>query len=107
MKKFVVLMMALVLTLAFAGISFAVPKDFDFPVVKDEGKVTFSHAKHLEKLKCDDCHKAGIFKMKPGGGADNITMAEMETGKNCGACHDGTKAFSVKDKEKCGNCHKK
>jgi c(7)-type cytochrome triheme protein len=31
-------------------------------------------------------------------------MKDMEAGKSCGACHNGTKAFAVKD---CAKCHKK
>jgi c(7)-type cytochrome triheme protein len=40
--------------------------------------------------------------MKKGG--DTMTMKDMEAGKFCGACHNGTKAFAVKD---CAKCHKK
>ncbi len=43
--------------------------------------------------------------MKKGG--DVLTMKDMEAGKNCGACHNGTKAFSVKDPANCAKCHKK
>jgi c(7)-type cytochrome triheme protein len=42
--------------------------------------------------------------MKKGG---KYTMKEMEEGKACGTCHNGEKAFGVKDKEGCGKCHKK
>jgi c(7)-type cytochrome triheme protein len=106
MKKLVILALAFVMTLAFASFSFALKKDIEFATCGDEGKVMFSHEIHTEKNKlgCKDCHPA-IFQMKKG--ADKPTMKEMEEGKNCGACHNGTKAFSVKDKEKCGNCHKK
>jgi c(7)-type cytochrome triheme protein len=34
-------------------------------------------------------------------------MKDMEAGKNCGACHNGTKAFSVKDAASCAKYHKK
>jgi c(7)-type cytochrome triheme protein len=40
-------------------------------------------------------------------GADVMTMKDMEAGKGCGACHNGTKAFSVKDAASCAKCHKK
>jgi len=30
----------------------------------------------------------------------------MGDGKQCGACHDGKKAFGVMDGEKCDSCHK-
>jgi c(7)-type cytochrome triheme protein len=34
-------------------------------------------------------------------------MAEMNAGKNCGACHNGEKAFKSSDAANCGKCHKK
>jgi c(7)-type cytochrome triheme protein len=61
----------------------------------------FSHVFHLEMMyKCKDCH-ARIFPYK----ADrkHTTMADMEKGKSCGACHNGKDAFSTKDD--CGKCH--
>jgi c(7)-type cytochrome triheme protein len=57
-------------------------------------------------LKCADCHsKPKLFEMKKGG--DKITMAAMNGGKFCGACHDGKRAFSVKAPADCVQCHKK
>jgi len=35
-----------------------------------------------------------------------MTMAAMNEGKFCGACHDGKKAFSVKAPADCAKCHK-
>lgn len=112
MKKTIVLAMAVVMTLAFATLGFSMKKDVEFKTVGDEGKVTFSHEMHTEKvgLKCDVCHKE-LFKMKKGG--DVLTMATMDAGKSCGFCHDGKKvvngktAFDLKDKANCGKCHKK
>jgi len=106
MKKIIVLAMAVVMTLAFVSLSFAKKSDIEFPAVAGEGKVTFSHEIHTEKNKmaCKECHPA-LFQTKKG--ADVLKMADMEAGKNCGACHNGEKAFSVKDQAKCGNCHKK
>jgi len=40
-------------------------------------------------------------------GTDKLTMAAMNEGKFCGACHDGKKAFSVKAPADCVKCHKK
>ena len=107
MKKLTVFALAAVMTLAFAVVSFAAPKDIEFKTVGDEGQVTFSHAKHLEKLggKCPECHPK-VFQMKKG--ADNITMAAMKEGKFCGgACHNGTKAFDASAPENCAKCHVK
>ena len=106
MKKLMIFAMALVLTVAFANLSFALKKDIEFPVVKDEGKVVFSHEIHTEKqaMKCNTCHPA-IFKMKKGG--DAINMAAINDGKFCGTCHNGDKSFSAKDPANCGKCHQK
>lgn len=83
------------------------PADFTFDQGKDSpGKVTFSHEKHSAKNpKCTDCHTK-IFKMKRGTTPD-ITMASMEKGQTCGACHNGQAAFGVKDQASCIKCHKK
>lgn len=70
------------------------------------GKVVFDGKVHADKgLKCPDCHtKPKLFTMKKG--ADKITMADMNAGKNCGTCHNGTKAFKSSDAANCGKCHK-
>jgi c(7)-type cytochrome triheme protein len=83
------------------------PADFTFDQGKDSpGKVTFSHEKHTAKNpKCTDCHTK-VFKMKRGTTPD-ITMASMEKGQVCGACHNGQAAFGVKDQASCAKCHKK
>ncbi len=103
MKK-TVLILTVIVALAFVGSAFAVPKGKTVEFESSAGKVVFDGGKHADKgLKCNDCHTK-IFPMKKGG---KYTMKEMDEGKACGACHDGTKAFSVKDKEGCGKCHKK
>ncbi|OGR32049.1 MAG: hypothetical protein A2005_00430 [Desulfuromonadales bacterium GWC2_61_20] len=69
------------------------------------GPVAFSHYTHLEVLgkNCPTCHNA-IFNIEPTKNPA-FTMADMEKGKSCGACHNGTKAFAVKDSKGCSNCH--
>ncbi len=76
------------------------PRNIDFKA-KGAGDVVFSHANHLDKLKgdCKACHYK-IISAKEG----HATMAQMEKGKTCGACHNGKKAFTVAGN--CGNCHK-
>lgn len=72
------------------------------------GKVTFDAKVHADKgLKCADCHTTApkLFEMKKG--KNKITMAAMNDGQFCGACHDGKKAFSVKSPDACVKCHKK
>jgi c(7)-type cytochrome triheme protein len=79
--------------------------DFEF-AGGSEGKVTYSHEKHLAKnLKCTECHTK-IFKMTKGQ-RSAPKMADMENGQACGTCHNGQVAFSVKEKADCAKCHKK
>jgi c(7)-type cytochrome triheme protein len=66
----------------------------------DNGNVVFPHTAHLEMFGCDECHP-DVF--KPKRGANKATMEAMESGKSCGACHDGDTAFGVA--EDCESCH--
>jgi c(7)-type cytochrome triheme protein len=104
MKKLFVFAIAAVVTFVLAASAFAVSpgKTVEF---EKGGKVVFDGKTHADKgAKCADCHP-GLFKMKKGG--DAMTMKDMEAGKYCGACHNGTKAFAVKDAASCAKCHKK
>jgi len=74
-------------------------KEINFEV-QETGPVQFSHKFHSQAYKCDDCHY-GIF--ATGKDAKRFTMAQMESGNSCGACHDGKTAFSVK--ASCSKCH--
>jgi c(7)-type cytochrome triheme protein len=103
-KLLVVAVVVVVAALVLSAVAFAVPagKTVEFDP-KGAGKVIFDGKIHADKgLKCADCHQSGLFKMKKGG--DTITMADINAGKFCGACHNGTKAFSAKE---CAKCHKK
>jgi c(7)-type cytochrome triheme protein len=78
-------------------------KDITY-ATKDAGKVIFSHKNHLHKktrtspnFSCKTCHESSKLNTR------HYTMAEMERGKSCGACHNGTKAFAL---TKCTQCHK-
>jgi c(7)-type cytochrome triheme protein len=64
--------------------------------------VAFSHDAHVTKagLGCRSCHDGKIITGKD----RNVTMAQMEKGKTCGACHNDKMAFTVAGN--CGNCHK-
>lgn len=89
----------------WAGNAQAVPAgktaEWDTP----NGKVVFDGKIHSEKgLKCLDCHSK-IFKMKKG--STEMKMADINGGKFCGECHNGTKAFMTNDPSNCGRCHKK
>ena len=65
------------------------------------GSVAFSHSFHIGMYGCGDCH-TGIY--RPGKGNRTATMADMEKGASCGACHDSKTAFTVK--ANCAQCHK-
>lgn len=73
------------------------------------GKVAMDAKVHADKgLKCPDCHtKPKLFEMKKGANKATLTMAAMNEGKSCGACHNGKKSFGVKDPADCAKCHKK
>ena len=87
------------------------PENFDF-AGGSQGKVTFSHEKHVAAgNKCTACH-VKIFKMKKGG-TGPLTMEKMKAGEQCGACHNGKTAvegktvFLASDTANCTKCHKK
>jgi c(7)-type cytochrome triheme protein len=104
--RITVLLLTMVVAIAFVGSAFAVPpgKTVEFPG-GDAGKVVFDGKTHADKgLKCNDCHTK-IFKMKKG--ADVYKMADINAGKFCGECHNGTKSFKASDPANCGKCHKK
>ena len=71
--------------------------------VKGADDVVYSHELHVTKAgqKCSDCHYK-IFKMAKL--QQQATMADMQNGRSCGACHNGHKAFDVK--ANCIKCHK-
>ena len=70
-------------------------------IKSDGGDVKFSHDFHLGMFKCVDCHTK-VFPYKAG--AQRFTMAQMDTGKSCGACHNGKDAFPTTGD--CDKCHK-
>jgi c(7)-type cytochrome triheme protein len=69
------------------------------------GTVIFDGTAHKNAgLTCSDCHNPEIFpKMKQG--TVKITMNDLYAGKYCGRCHNGKKAFTIKDN--CTRCHHK
>src|SRR4030067_3561164 len=106
MKKLFVLAMVMVVSFVMAASVFASMKTVEFEG-KGAGKVVFDGAAHKAKgLACKDCHApANLFQMKKSG--DVFTMKDMEAGRNCGACHNGTKASGVKGAATCAKGHKK
>lgn len=64
--------------------------------------VVYSHELHVAKgMKCSDCHYR-IFNTVAET-RKRFSMAEMQKGMSCGACHNGTRAFDVKTD--CAKCH--
>ena len=70
--------------------------------VNKAGNVLFSHDAHVGKhgLKCTSCHYHLYTTSKR---RSAVTMADMEKGESCGACHTGEKVFGVKGN--CKRCH--
>lgn len=77
----------------------------DIVIIENEdiGSIEFSHYQHLDALgkNCVLCHNR-VFHINPKKNK-SVSMAEMEQGESCGACHNGNRAFSVK--ENCESCH--
>lgn len=74
-------------------------REVKFPV-EDVGEVLFNHQVHTALFGCGDCHP-DLF--RPASGNPQVSMSQMEEGLSCGACHDGSGAFSVA--ENCERCH--
>ena len=62
--------------------------------------VIFPHWFHRIRYTCKVCHSDLGFKFKAGG--NDITMFKIIDGQFCGACHNGSIAWSVKN---CNLCH--
>jgi len=115
MKKFGIVLMVLALVAAgWAGLGgFPEPQAGGGPgavVYKDTksfAPVTFDHAQHKDAgAKCGHCHDA-LFQKKAGSADEGnaLTMKSLRDGKFCGACHNGSKAFTVRGS--CKKCHQK
>ncbi len=64
--------------------------------------VLYPHWLHRIMFECKVCHGA-IFRMKRW--ENHLSQEEIEQGKQCGVCHNGTMAFSAKDDKSCNRCH--
>jgi c(7)-type cytochrome triheme protein len=85
----------------------ALPQSADSP-----GQVTFNHATHVDDASpsCTACHPRQFSMLDAerarrglAQGRVAITHERMQKGKQCGACHDGKKAFAIEDD--CTGCH--
>ena len=74
-------------------------------IAEEPADEIFSHKLHVidQELDCDSCHP-DIFAKKRGAAEANgdYTMAAMEEGKYCGACHDKE---MLEDPKSCKVCH--
>ncbi len=59
----------------------------------------FRHWVHRIRYRCMACHP-GVFGLRAG--ETRITMADMENGASCGACHNGEASFALTE---CNRCH--
>ena len=80
----------------------ALPRSADSP-----GAVTFNHETHVDTAKpaCTECHPKLFSILKAGAPAPRVAIRHesMDKGQQCGACHDGKKAFALQDD--CAGCH--
>jgi c(7)-type cytochrome triheme protein len=67
---------------------------------KDLRPVVFPHWVHRQRYTCKVCHTDLGYSLKAG--TADIKQADIEAGKSCGACHNGTIAFGA---DKCVRCH--
>jgi len=64
-------------------------------------RATFPHWAHRMRFQCKTCHM-DLF--APRNGANAVTMADINAGRSCGACHNGTVAFRAGFGQ-CERCH--
>ncbi len=105
--RYTILMLCFIIVIAFVGIAIASPpgKIVEYAGGK-QGKVIFNESTHSIKkgIKCPDCHPS-LFQMKKG--LYKMTLEDHGKETGCGACHNGTKAFSQSNEAECVKCHKK
>ncbi len=88
---------------------FNAPPDLVFPKSEESpGVVTFRHSTHVDATSpnCTTCHNSQFkmlkISMQP---PPNATRWDMHNEQRCGACHNGEKAFSLKEADNCATCH--
>ena len=64
--------------------------------------VLYPHWLHRIMYECKVCHNS-IFKMKRW--ENDLSHKNIDQGKLCGVCHNGTGAFASNDKSSCNRCH--
>jgi c(7)-type cytochrome triheme protein len=73
-------------------------------VVGSDSAVVFSHQTHVAFAgnRCTGCHPRPFPMLRR---APTPGHRDMNAGSGCGICHDGKKAFGVKDPAECRTCH--
>jgi c(7)-type cytochrome triheme protein len=88
-----------------ASVELRLPADIVYRrVIGADRAVVFSHQTHvpLAGNRCTTCHPAPFPMLRPGPAPTHRTM---KAGGSCEKCHDGKKAFSVRDPASCAICH--
>jgi c(7)-type cytochrome triheme protein len=72
--------------------------------VSRDSAVVFSHETHvaLAGNRCTGCHPQPFRMLTP---THRATHRQMNAGASCGVCHDGRRAFGVRDAASCASCH--
>jgi len=72
--------------------------------VSPDSTVVFRHSTHFELSgrKCTGCHPRPFLMLSP---THRTSHVEMNVGGSCGRCHDGHRAFGVRDPSSCLSCH--
>jgi c(7)-type cytochrome triheme protein len=85
-----------------------VPPAVSAAIMPTSDDSSFSHDFHVNKVgfNCADCHDS-LFQQVRGAAkaAGDFTMSAFDQGKYCGACHDGSTAFAVTERDSCARCH--
>lgn len=76
--------------------------DIRFEGAGSPGPVVFRHAAHdTPEIRCSTCHT----RLFPFRRATDVRHAAMREGRQCGACHDGGRAFGTEAEVTCRRCH--
>lgn len=98
----------IILIFLLASVSGSVAADFRQTLnikTNNAGSIPFSHENHLKSLNnnCSSCHNAIFHIMRKNN--PRVSMADMEKGKSCGACHNKENP-KTPQLSSCTTCHK-
>jgi c(7)-type cytochrome triheme protein len=88
-----------------ARIEMRLPADIVYSAgVGVDSAVVFSHQTHvaLAGNRCTGCHPRPFPMLRR---APEPVHRDLDAGKSCGLCHDGKRAFGVRDRSACRTCH--